>query len=39
VARNLAELKHDKIIEWRGKVLLIDDQKKLQDIALEGKQT
>jgi len=39
VARVLAKLNHDKIIERRGRVLHIHDPKKLQDIALEGKPT
>jgi len=39
VARILAKLNHDKIIERRGRVLHIHNPKKLQDIALEGKLT
>jgi len=39
VARILGKLNHDKIIERRGRVLHIHDPKKLQDIALDRKQS
>ncbi|MBT4932461.1 MAG: Crp/Fnr family transcriptional regulator [Rhodospirillaceae bacterium] len=39
VARVLSKLNQENIIERRGRVLHIHDRKKLQDIALAGKQT